>query len=311
MCITFAEAAERALASKRQQFTNAKHETQWSSTLRRYAYPGIGRLSVDAIERKHVSAILEPIWFKKTETARRVRQRIETVLNWATAYGYRQGDNPARWRGNLDLAFPGYGKYTRVKHHRALPWQELPTFIAQLRERAGIAARALEFTILTAARSGEVRGAVWSEIDLNQGIWTVPEQRMKAGKEHRVPLSGDAVQVLLKLPRLHATVLVFVAPRGGLLSDIALTAVLRRMQVNAVPHGFRSTFRDWCAEHTNYAKAVCEMALAHTIANKTEAAYRRCDMIEKRRDLMKDWAAFGSGLHHVGDVVPMRRARAY
>ena len=256
----------------------------------------------------HVVKILEPIWNTKTETATRLRGRIESVLDWATVRGFRHGENPARWKGHLDKILPKPSKVTKVEHHVALPVDDIGAFMAELRKREGVAARALEFAILTAARSGEVRGATWSEIDLDSGVWIIPGERMKAGREHRVPLSEGAIKLLQALPRFGHTDLVFVAPRGGMLSDMTMTAVMRRMEVDAVPHGFRSTFRDWAAERTAYPRDVAEMALAHTIGDKVEAAYRRGDLFEKRCRMMADWAAF-CNTKVTGDVVPINRKK--
>lgn len=232
------------------------------------------------------------------------------MLSWATVSGFRSGDNPARWKGNLDAVLPKPGKVAKVEHHRALPIDAVPAFMVRLRHVDGMGARALEFAILTATRSGEVRGAVWSEIDLAAGIWTVPAARLKAGKEHKVPLSPEAIALLQKLPRFEGSDFVFCASRGGALSDMTLSAVLRRMEVDAVPHGFRSTFRDWASERTAYPSDVAEMALAHAIGNKVEAAYRRGDLFEKRRLMMHDWAHFCSTVSSVGEVIPIRRSRS-
>jgi integrase len=261
------------------------------------------------VDLANVLAILEPLWTSKTETATPLRGRIEQVLDWSTARGHRDGLNPARWRGHLDKLLARPSKITRVEHRSALPFPETGVFMQRLREAEGMGARALEFVILTAARSGEVRGAVWSEIDLGAGVWTIPGGRMKAGREHRVPLSPDAVAVVKALPRMAGTDLVFPAPRGGTLSDMTLTAVLRRMKVAAVPHGFRSTFRDWASERTNYPRDVAEMALAHAIGDKVEAAYRRGDLFEKRRRLMTDWAKFCRQVGPVDNVLAMKRPR--
>lgn len=290
--LTFREAAAAYIAAHETGWRNAKHAAQWKSTLTTYAYPQIGSLLVRDVELTHVLSILEPLWSTKTETASRLRGRIEQVLDWATARGHREGLNPARWRGHLDKLLARPSKVTRVTHRAALPVAEVGEFFIALRAADGMGARALEFAILTAARSGEVRGATWAEIDLQAGIWTVPGNRMKAGREHRVPLSGPAIKLLQALPRVEGSALVFSAPRGGPLSDMTLTAVLRRMGVAAVPHGFRSTFRDWASERTNYPRDAAEMALAHTIGDKVEAAYRRGDLFEKRRRMMADWATF-------------------
>ena len=309
--LTFDEAAERLIEAKAPEWKNAKHAAQWAATLKTYASPIIGKLPVDKIELAHIVDVLTPIWREKTETATRLRSRIEAVLSWATASGYRSGENPARWRGNLDAGiFPKAGKIRKVVHHAAVAIDAMPTFLADLRDREGMAARALEFLILTATRSGEVRGAQWSEIDPQAAVWTIPADRMKAGKAHAVPLSASALAVLDGLPRFAGNDLVFPAPRGGVLSDMTLTAVMRRMQVDAVPHGFRSTFRDWASERTNYPAQVAEMALAHAIGNKVEAAYRRGELIAKRTNLMRDWAKFCDTPAIAGNVTPIKRAKA-
>jgi integrase len=244
-----------------------------------------------------VLAVLRPIWTTKTETASRLRARIEAVLDWAAAHSYRDGVNPARWKGHLDAILPAAGKVTKVEHHTALPIDAVGVFLCDLRAQEGMGARALEFAILTAARSGEVRGATWAEIDLNGRVWTVPPERMKVPKEHAVPLSDAAMRLLRALPRIEGVDFVFAAPRGGQLSDMTLSAVLRRMNVPAVPHGFRSTFRDWCAERTNFPRDVAEMALAHAIGDKVEAAYRRGDLFAKRVKMMQAWADFCERVH--------------
>lgn len=288
--MTFREATERFLARKTSEFRNPKHAAQWRSTLETYSWPVLGEMEVQDIELAHVVRTLEPIWQSKTETASRLRGRIEAVLAWATVSGFRSGDNPARWRGNLEAVLPKPAKIAKQNHHAAMPIDDIPDFMRSLRKRDGMSPAALEFLVLTAARSGEVRGANWEEVDLEKGMWTIPAERMKAGREHRVPLSPAAIAILEALS--HRTGLLFPAPRGGSLSDMALSAVTRRMGVVAVPHGFRSTFRDWAAERTDYPHEMQEMALAHTIGNKTEAAYRRGDLLEKRRQMMTDWAEF-------------------
>ncbi|WP_298011714.1 site-specific integrase [uncultured Aquabacterium sp.] len=292
VALTFRRAGEAYIKAHSEGWRNEKHADQWTNTLATYAYPKIGDLLVQDVQLPQVLAVLEPIWTTKTETASRVRGRIEAVLDWATARGHREGLNPARWRGHLDKLLPKPSKVARVEHHTALPASEMPSFMAALRGQPGAGARALEFAILTAARSGEVRGATWREIDLDAGVWLIPGERMKAGREHRVPLSPEAVALLKALPKHGETDLVFVGAKGGQLSDMTLLAVVRRMKAPCVPHGFRSTFRDWAAEHTNYPSEMAEMALAHTISDKVEAAYRRGDMFEKRRQMMADWAAF-------------------
>lgn len=306
--LTFKEAAAAYMAAHEAGWRNAKHANQWKNTLATYAYPQIGELLVRDVELTHVLAILEPLWGEKTETATRLRGRIEQVLDWATARGHREGLNPARWRGHLDKLLARPSKVARVTHHSALPVSEVGAFMTALRDAEGMGARALEFSVLTAARSGEVRGATWTEIDLASGVWTVPGARMKAGREHRVPLSAPALKLLKALPRLDGSDLVFPAPRGGPLSDMTLTAVLRRMKVTAVPHGFRSTFRDWASERTNYPRDAAEMALAHAIGDKVEAAYRRGDLFEKRRKMMNDWATYCGLSSMTGGVIPITRA---
>ena len=232
------------------EWKSSKHRAQWLATLSTYAGPAMGKLPVNEIELRHVLATLEPIWREKTETATRLRGRIERVLDWAGVRGYREGLNPARWKGHLDHLLPAPGKTARVRHHRALTIDGMPEFMVQLRAADGMGARALEFAYLTAARSGEVRGAQWSEVDLEAAVWVVPASRMKMGKEHRVPLSGPAVALLKVLPRMAGCDIVFPSSRNGPLSDATLSSTLKRMGVNAVPHGFRSTFRDWCSERT-------------------------------------------------------------
>lgn len=306
--LTFDQCAEKYIEAQEAKWQNPKSPAQWRNTLCTYASPLIGRLQVRDVTLAHVSAILEPIWHTKTETASRLRGRIEAVLDWATVRGYRDGLNPARWKGHLDKLLAAPGQIAKVENHPALPVSEMGTFMFNLRKASGTGARALEFTILTAARSGETRGATWSEIDLEAAVWTIPATRMKMKKEHRVPLSDAALDVLRKLPRNDESELVFTAPRGGMLSDMTLTSVLRRMGVPAVPHGFRSTFRDWVAERTNYPRDVAEMALAHAIGDKVEAAYRRGDLMTKRTRLMAEWAQFCSCVRPEGVVIPLRQA---
>jgi integrase len=304
---TFLDVAHEYIRAHRASWRNAKHALQWDSTLRTYAVPVFGATPIDAIDRALVLKVLAPIWATKTETATRVRSRIELVLNYARGRGLRNGENPAVWRGNLDAVLPKPRKVTAIVHHPALPYHQMPAFLTALRCRAGAGARALEFAILTAARSGEVRGARWSEIDLAAGVWTIPAVRMKAQREHRVPLSGEAVTLLSELPRVEGESLVFPgARRGAPLSNMSLAAHVRGMNEpvpawisregdSVVPHGFRSSFRDWAAEQTHYPAEMAEMALAHTVGSKVEAAYRRGDMFEKRRQMMADWAAWCGG----------------
>lgn len=289
--LTFSDAAHQCHKVKATEFRNEKHAAQWISTLERYAIPILGNFPVDEIETAHVYKVLEPIWQTKTETATRLRQRIETVLRWAYAKNKISRENPARWADNLQELLPKPSKVHRVQHLAALPYQQLPEFMTALRQRKGVGAKALEFAILTAARSGEVRGATWQEIDLEAKVWTIPGDRMKAGRTHRTPLSHAAVLLLESLPRKGDYL--FSAQRGGMLSDMALTKVTRSMEVNAVPHGFRSTFKDWCRECTRYPDEVSELALAHVNSDATRAAYARSELLVQRRELMTAWAEFG------------------
>lgn len=307
---TFRQCATAYVAAHKAAWKNAKHTQQWTNTLETYAYPKMGDMLVRDVGLPQVLGVLEPIWTKKTETATRLRGRIESVLDWATAREYRSGANPARWKGHLDKMLPAPRKIAKPEHHPALAVSEVGAFMQALRQQAGTGARALEFAILTGVRSGEVRGARWSEIDLEEAVWVIPGERMKMGKEHRVPLSRVAVTLVRQQPVIDNNDLVFPAPLGGELSDMALTAVMRRMKVDAVPHGFRSTFRDWCAERTNYPREVAEMALAHAIGDKVEAAYRRGDLFEKRRRLMAEWATFCGKVETKGEVVPIQKNRA-
>jgi len=289
---TFSEVAAQYIAQHEKSWKNAKHQSQWTSTLRRYAEPVIGQLLVRDIRASHVIGVLEPIWTTKTETATRVRSRIELVLDYAAARGYREGLNPARWKGNLDAALPNPSKVAPVRHHSAVPVKEVASFMKRLGAQPGVAARALEFAVLTAARSGEVRGATWSEVDLSAALWKIPAARMKSGREHRVPLSKPAIKLLRSLPGDRLPEGHVFPGMHGPLSDMSLTAVLRRMGVSATAHGFRSTFRDWVAECTDHSREVAEMALAHAVGDRVEAAYRRGDLFEKRIALMRDWASF-------------------
>jgi integrase len=300
--ITFKEAAENYIAAHSAAWSGAKVKALWESTLATYAEPVIGALPVQAIDTALVLKVLEPIWTAKPETAGRVRQRVEAILNWAKVRGYRVGENPARWKGHLDMLLPARGKVRKVEHHAALPYAEIGAFIASVRQQEGTAARALEFAILTAARTSEALGARWSELDFAQKIWTVPAERMKTDREHRVPLSARALAILEEIKALRgvaegqdeAEVFVFPgAKRGKPLSNMTFLMLLRRMErADLTAHGFRSTFRDWAAERTSYPREVAEMALAHTISDKVEAAYRRGDLFEKRRRLMDAWATF-------------------
>lgn len=288
--LTFSECATKYIDAHEGSWRNDKHVKQWRTTIERYANPVMGKMLVRDVGLPQVLKVLEPIWRTKTETASRLRGRLESVLDWATVREYRTGPNPARWKGHLDNLLAEPGKIAKTNHHRALAFEEMPAFMKTLRAQEGAGAKALEFAILTAARSGEVRGATFSEFDLDAAVWTVPADRMKAGKEHRVPLSKAALAIVRAQQKIAMNQFVFPSPRAVMLSDMTLTAVLRRMEVDAVPHGFRSTFRDWVAEKTDYPNEMAEMALAHTISDKVEAAYRRGDLLEKRRKMMQDWA---------------------
>ena len=290
--LTFDEAAKAVVAVKRQEFMNAKHTAQWETTLATYVSPVIGTLFVSDIETAHILKVLEPIWATKTETATRIRQRIEKVFDWCQARGYRTADNPARWNGHLKELLPQPAKIRTVQHFAAVPYPALPAFFARLQRHHGVSARALQFAILTGARSGEVRGARWSEFDLTAKVWTVPAVRMKMKKEHRVPLSEAAIILLAGLPSVNGSDVLFRSNRGGGLSDTALLMVLRRMHVDAVPHGFRATFKTWASECTAFHHDVIEASLAHSLDSKVAEAYQRGDMLEKRRALLGQWAAY-------------------
>jgi len=287
--MTFQECAERYIASHCAGWRNAKHAEQWESSLRRFASPVIGALPVQAIDTALVMKVIEPIWEEKPETASRVRGRIESILDWAKVRGYRAGENPARWRGHLDHLLPARSKVLKANHYAAMPYKDLPGFLVELRKKKGIDARALEFTILTAARVNEVAGARWSEI--SGDVWTVPAERMKGDKPHRVPLSRRAMDLLETLPRNGD--LLFPGPKFGRALNInAPRKLLIGMGHPITVHGFRSSFRDWAAERTHFPSEVAEMALAHVVGSKVEQAYRRGDMFEKRRRLMEAWADF-------------------
>lgn len=297
--LTFDDCAAAYIDAHKLGWRNEKHALQWKSTIATYASPVFGKLPVQSVDTALMLKVLEPIWSKKPETASRLRGRIEAVLDWATVRMFRTGENPARWRGHLDHLLPARNKVRRPEHHPALPYAEVGDFLRVLRTQEGVAARALEFLILTAARTGEAIGAQWSEIDLDAKLWTVPASRIKGGREHRVPLSTPAVALLRGLKAeaekmLVGSVYVFNgARRGKPLSNMAMLKLLARMgRKDLTVHGFRSTFRDWAAEQTHYPREVAEMALAHVIGDKVEAAYRRGDLFEKRRRMMEDWARY-------------------
>ena len=312
---TFKKTALAYIEAHRKGWRNAKHATQWENTLATYVYPVFGDKHVRDVGKGDVLAVIEPIWTTKNETAVRVRNRIELVGAYAMQWDYRPvGPNPARWRGNLDSALPRPSRVNQREHFEALPIDDMYTFMQHLQGAAGQGAKALEFAILTASRTGAVRAATWDEIDIDTAVWTVPGPKMKSGRKHSVPLSPRAVEVLQALPRFDVAdgepELVFPGTKGKALSDMSLTAVMRRMGLSAVPHGFRSTFSDWCAERTATPAEVREMALAHAVGNKTEEAYRRGDLFDKRRELMTLWAKFLNTPPAAGNVVSMMKTRA-
>jgi integrase len=296
--VTFKQAALSVIEAKRPSWRNAKHAAQWQSTLEAYAFHLFGHLPVRDVDTALVLRSLKPIWATKNSTAGRVRERIEAVLDAAKAEGLRTGENPARWKGHLEYKLAKPSKVQPVKHHAALPYPEIPAFMDQLRTHECVAAWAMEFLILTATRTSEAIGARWDEIDLEAGRWTIPGERIKAGKTHQIPLSEPALALLRRLQRLRVGEFVFPGLRPGKpLSNMAMLKLLDRMgrRYEITTHGFRSTFRDWAAEQTTHAGEVVEMALAHTIENKVEAAYRRGDLFEKRRFLMRDWGEYCEG----------------
>lgn len=315
--MTFTDAFEQYSAAKLGELASDGERVRWRSSVQRYVLPEIGNTPVADLTVADMLKVLTPIWANKTGTATRVRSRIEAIVAWATVAGHRSGENPARWRHNLDKLLPQPGKIADKGHQPAVALDEVADWFAALRHKGGIAARALEFLTLCAARSGEVRGMTWDEVDMAARVWTVPADRIKAGREHRVPLSGAAVAVIEAMPRFADVPFVFAAPRGGMLSDMSLSKVMRDLQEwaekaalaagqdagkagwrdprsgrPAVPHGLRSTFRDWAAEHTEYPRDMAEIALAHNVGSEVERAYRRSDMLERRRAMMADWAQF-------------------
>ncbi|MCP4620666.1 MAG: integrase arm-type DNA-binding domain-containing protein [Bradyrhizobium sp.] len=314
---TFEYCAGRYIAAHEASWRNSKHRAQWKSTLSTYVYPVFGSVPAGAVDTAHVTKVIEPLWSTKPETASRVRGRIESVLDWAKVNGFRQGENPARWKGHLEFVLPKRSKVKRVRHHPALPYDEVPAFTAELREREGQSARALEFLLLTAARTEAVIGALLSEVDFDERVWTVPPDRAgtkmmeEDPKPRRVPLSDRAIKLLKSLPREDGNPYLFIGGNVGRpLSNMAMLELMREMRPGFVPHGLRSTFKDWCAETTNYPNEVSEAALWHAVADKVEAAYRRGDLFEKRRRLMAEWAKYctGQGAAKRGAVVQIRAA---
>lgn len=315
--LTFSDAFGKYAEAKLTELGTDADRTRWKSSVERYAVPHIGDLLVNDLTVQDMLRVLEPIWHDKTETASRVRSRIEAILSWATVAGHRTGDNPARWRGSLDTLLPKPGRIADKGNHPAIALDEVAPWFKAMRHREGVGAQALAVLALCACRSGEVRGMTWDEIDTKAKIWTISAERMKADKEHRVPLTDQALAIIEAMPRLADSPLVFAAPRGGQLSDMNMSKVMRDMQARAekaaqeagldperagwrdsrsgrpaVPHGLRSTFRDWAAERTDYPRDMAEIALAHAVGSEVERAYRRGDMIEKRRAMMADWAKF-------------------
>jgi integrase len=308
--MSFKEAAEKYIASHKAGWKNDKHKSQWSATLNTYAYPVIGAVSIAKVDITLVMKILDPIWSEKPETANRLRGRIETILDWAAARGFRSSENPARWRGHLDKVLLARGKVKKIVHHAALPYVEIAEFLQSVAAQPGIAPRAMRFTILTAARTGETIGARWSEINLVSKLWTIPAERMKGDREHRVPLSPAAIAVLNEQMKENDSE-GFVFPgriAHQALSNMAMLQLLRRMgRVNITTHGFRSSFRDWAAEQTGFPGEVAEAALAHVVGDKVEAAYRRGDLFDKRVRLMAAWGSFCTTPRPAGQVVQMRK----
>jgi integrase len=323
--LSFKDAVDRYLNAKLDEYSNPKHRQQWRNTLKTYAVPVLGSLLVQDIKVPDVLRVLKPIWYEKTETASRLRGRIEAVLSWATVEGYREGDNPARWAGNLKEALPAPSKIAKETNHPALQIDDVPSWLTRLRQMDGMGRYALEFALLTASRSQEVRGALWEEIDLDNALWIIPASRMKMSREHRVPLSTAAVELLKQVPRFAGSEYIFPAPRGIKLSDMTLSAAMKRLHQAdekaggegfvdrvsgrpAVPHGLRSTFRDWVGERTGFPGDLAEMALAHKVASDVEAAYRRGQMTDKRRPLMQAWADFCTGVETEGNLLSFEGA---
>lgn len=306
---TFKRCAEAYIRAKRPGWRSDKHSKQWKATLEKYANPVIGDLLVRNVHTDHIRQIVEPHWTTRTETINRVRNRVELVLDWAAVRKMRSGDNPAKWKGNLDKLFADRSKVAPIQSHRSIPPAKLYEFMQRLRTMDGTAARCLEFVALTACRSGEARLATWDEIDLDAKTWTLPGSRMKSGRPHRVPLSREAIKLLKALPRLEGSNLLFPGSRkGSPLSDMSLTAVMRRMEIDAVPHGMRASFSSWCASSTAYSFEVREMALSHSIGDQTVAAYQRSDLFEKRRQLMQAWSKCLDAPPATGKVVALRGA---
>ena len=306
--ITFAKCATAYIESHKAGWRNSKHADQWTNTVETYCNPVFGSLPVQEVDTGLVLKMLEPIWASKPETASRLRGRIENILDWAIVRGYRAGENPARWKGQLSQLLPALAKKSRVVHHAAMPFEEVSAFVSRLRELSTVSARCLEFTILTAARTNEAIYAKPDELDLNGAMWTIPGSRMKAGKEHRVPLSPRALEIVREMLDRKGDYLFPGAKSRKPMSNMTMLALLERMGVAVTVHGFRSSFRDWAAERTGFSHEVCEMALAHTIPNAAEAAYRRGDLFEKRRKHMEAWTDYINSPRVEGAVIPIKQA---
>ena len=319
--LTFQKAMEKYIRMKAKEFRNPRQETQWTNSLNTYAIPHLGKLPVREIDLPHIKQVLDPIWETKTETANRVRARIENILGWCAIHGYRSAENPARWQGYLDEVYPSPEKIKKRGHFAALPVDDMPEFMKDLKKRTGTAARALEFLILTASRTNEVigdkrigkAGVTWQEIDLARKVWTVPADRMKSEKVHRVPLTDSAIELLKGMGEGGPGDLIFPGPKGGIPSNNFLTALLKRMERPITAHGFRSTFKDWARERTAYADEVSELALAHVNSDATRAAYARSELIDKRRLMMADWEQFclhGDKKRETGNVVAIGEVKS-
>ena len=308
---TFNECAEAYIKDHKAEWRNAKYPKEWASTLETYAAPTFGTLPVGSVDTGMVMTVLDPIWRSKTETANRVRGRIEVILDWATVHGFRSGDNPARWRGHLDKLLPKRSKVRPVQHRDALPYGDVPAFVEALREHSGTAVQAIEIVILTAARVSEVVGATWSEIDLKAATWTIPGTRIKSGREHRIPLSTAAVKVLQRLDATKQNEFVFPGQKVG--KPLTIAAPMKQLRdmghERLTVHGFRSSFRDWCGEQTNFPREIAEAALSHVVKDKTEAAYARGDLFDKRAKLMQAWATYCTTQKKLADVTPIRKRR--
>jgi len=303
---TFKSCAEALIASRSPGWKNKKHVQQWQNTLRDYVFPVIGRLHPSDVTLAHIKTILTPIWTTKTETANRVRQRIEAVLDWAYVHELRSSDNPARWRGVLDKIYPAPNQIRQVRHHPACPYNEAPGVIAQLRQSSNLSSHCLMLLILTATRSGEARGARWQEFDLEKKTWLIPAARTKAKREHLIPLSKDALELVKSLPLIDNQSFLFPNSKGGCLSDVGLSKALHEIMDGVTVHGFRSSFRQWAAEQTSFPESVCELALAHVNSNRTEAAYQRSDLFERRRELMEAWCGYLSARSEVVSIHKLR-----